>query len=146
MPAYVVFTDNTLIAIAEMLPDDDAALIAIPGIGARKLEQYGPDVLDLVRRPLQANAQVRKSVVSTGRYRLPSKHAFCCRLKAGGGQANERRVATMLINTFGAGVAARGADRGDLAMPPTPPCRRPRSSIAPPPRLTRPWIGAIPKR
>ena len=49
MPAYVVFTDNTLIAIAETLPTDDAALVAIPGIGARKLEQYGADVLALVR-------------------------------------------------------------------------------------------------
>jgi DNA helicase-2/ATP-dependent DNA helicase PcrA len=50
VPAYVVFSDNTLIAIAEMLPADDAALIAIPGIGARKLEQYGPDVLEMIRR------------------------------------------------------------------------------------------------
>jgi ribonuclease D len=33
VPAYVVFTDNTLIAIAETLPTDDAALVAIPGIG-----------------------------------------------------------------------------------------------------------------
>jgi DNA helicase-2/ATP-dependent DNA helicase PcrA len=49
VPAYVVFTDNTLIAIAEMRPDDEEALIGIPGIGARKLEQYGPDVLGLVR-------------------------------------------------------------------------------------------------
>jgi DNA helicase-2/ATP-dependent DNA helicase PcrA len=49
VPAYVVFTDNTLIAIAETLPTDDAALVAIPGIGARKLEQYGPDVLAMVR-------------------------------------------------------------------------------------------------
>jgi DNA helicase-2/ATP-dependent DNA helicase PcrA len=49
VPAYVVFTDNTLIAIAELLPTDDAALVAIPGIGARKLEQFGPDVLSLVR-------------------------------------------------------------------------------------------------
>jgi DNA helicase-2/ATP-dependent DNA helicase PcrA len=49
VPAYVVFTDNTLIAIAEQLPADDAALVAIPGIGARKLEQFGPDVLTLVR-------------------------------------------------------------------------------------------------
>jgi DNA helicase-2/ATP-dependent DNA helicase PcrA len=48
VPAYVVFTDNTLIAIAEQLPADDDALIAIPGIGARKLEQFGPDVLALV--------------------------------------------------------------------------------------------------
>jgi DNA helicase-2/ATP-dependent DNA helicase PcrA len=49
VPAYVVFTDNTLIAIAETLPGDDAALVSIPGIGARKLEQFGPDVLELVR-------------------------------------------------------------------------------------------------
>ena len=49
VPAYVVFTDNTLIAIAESLPTDDAALVAIPGIGARKLEQFGSDVLELVR-------------------------------------------------------------------------------------------------
>ena len=49
VPAYVVFTDNTLIAIAELRPGDEKALIAIPGIGARKLEQYGPDVLGLVR-------------------------------------------------------------------------------------------------
>ncbi len=49
VPAFVVFTDNTLIAIAELLPTDDAQLVAIPGIGARKLEQYGPDILRLVR-------------------------------------------------------------------------------------------------
>jgi DNA helicase-2/ATP-dependent DNA helicase PcrA len=48
VPAYVVFTDNTLIAIAESLPTDEAALVAIPGIGARKLEQFGADVLALV--------------------------------------------------------------------------------------------------
>lgn len=50
MPPYIVFSDNTLVAIAEMRPADDAALIAIPGIGARKLEQYGADVLELVRQ------------------------------------------------------------------------------------------------
>ena len=49
VPAYVVFTDNTLIAIAESMPADDAALVAIPGIGARKLEQFGAEVLGLVR-------------------------------------------------------------------------------------------------
>lgn len=50
VPAYIVFSDNTLIAIAELRPTDEASLIAIPGIGARKLEQYGPDVLELVRQ------------------------------------------------------------------------------------------------
>lgn len=49
VPAYIVFSDNTLTAIAETLPTDETALVAIPGIGARKLEQFGPDVLDMVR-------------------------------------------------------------------------------------------------
>lgn len=49
VPAYVVFSDNTLVAIAEQQPRDNRALVAIPGIGAKKLEQYGAEVLALVR-------------------------------------------------------------------------------------------------
>ncbi|MBJ8348787.1 ATP-dependent DNA helicase UvrD2 [Antrihabitans sp. YC2-6] len=49
VPAFVVFTDNTLTAIAEQQPTDDRALVAIPGIGAKKLERFGSDVLSLVR-------------------------------------------------------------------------------------------------
>ncbi|MDT7707229.1 MAG: ATP-dependent helicase UvrD/PcrA [Pseudonocardiales bacterium] len=48
VPAYVVFTDATLTAIAEQRPSDRAALVGIPGIGARKLDRYGPAVLSLV--------------------------------------------------------------------------------------------------
>ncbi len=48
VPAYVVFTDATLTAIAEQRPADDAALVAIPGIGATKLGRYGADVLAIV--------------------------------------------------------------------------------------------------
>jgi len=49
VPAYVVFSDNTLTAIAEQQPQDERALVAIPGIGAKKLEQFGADVLAVVR-------------------------------------------------------------------------------------------------
>ncbi len=48
VPAFVVFSDNTLIAIAEQRPGDVAALVAIPGIGAKKLDQYGEMLLGLV--------------------------------------------------------------------------------------------------
>lgn len=51
VPAYVVFTDATLTAIAEHRPADSAALVSIPGIGARKLDRYGPAVLALVSDP-----------------------------------------------------------------------------------------------
>lgn len=52
VPAYVIFTDATLTAIAEHRPADAAALVGIPGIGARKLERYGPDVLAIVVDPV----------------------------------------------------------------------------------------------
>ncbi|SHG37428.1 ATP-dependent DNA helicase UvrD2 [Streptoalloteichus hindustanus] len=48
VPAYVVFTDATLTAIAEQRPADEAGLVAIPGIGAAKLDRYGADVIALV--------------------------------------------------------------------------------------------------
>jgi DNA helicase-2/ATP-dependent DNA helicase PcrA len=49
VPAYVVFTDATLTAIAERRPADSAGLVAIPGIGSAKLDRFGTDVLALVR-------------------------------------------------------------------------------------------------
>jgi len=50
VPAFVVFSDATLLAIAERRPTDDAALLAIPGIGRSKLDTYGPEVIGIVTR------------------------------------------------------------------------------------------------
>jgi DNA helicase-2/ATP-dependent DNA helicase PcrA len=49
VPSYVVFTDATLVAIAEQRPMDVAGLVSISGIGAAKLDRYGSDVLALVQ-------------------------------------------------------------------------------------------------
>ncbi len=48
VPAFVVFTDLTLQAIAELKPADPTALLRVAGIGAAKLERYGDEVLALV--------------------------------------------------------------------------------------------------
>jgi ATP-dependent DNA helicase RecQ len=45
VPAYVIFHDSTLRAIAEAAPDDLIELSRIPGIGASKLDRYGEAVL-----------------------------------------------------------------------------------------------------
>ncbi|MDP2239103.1 MAG: DNA helicase RecQ [Burkholderiales bacterium] len=49
VPAYVIFHDRTLAAIAAAQPEDLDALSEIAGIGAKKLERYGPALLDLLR-------------------------------------------------------------------------------------------------
>ena len=49
VPAYVIFTDATLMAIAEQRPVDTSALVSISGIGASKLDRFGSEVLALVQ-------------------------------------------------------------------------------------------------
>ncbi len=48
VPAYVVFTDATLTALAERKPGRTEELVAIAGIGPRKVGLYGDTVLALV--------------------------------------------------------------------------------------------------
>jgi DNA helicase-2/ATP-dependent DNA helicase PcrA len=48
LPAYVVFTDATLTAIAETRPTSLAGLADIPGVGAQKLDTYGGAVLQIL--------------------------------------------------------------------------------------------------
>ena len=48
LPAYVIFHDATLAAIAAMAPSSLGDLQGISGIGAKKLEAYGSEVLRVV--------------------------------------------------------------------------------------------------
>ncbi len=49
VPAFVVFSDATLEAIAEVKPTDRKGLLRINGIGAAKLEKYADDVLAVLK-------------------------------------------------------------------------------------------------
>ncbi|MEV4739692.1 ATP-dependent DNA helicase UvrD2 [Streptomyces sp. NPDC049555] len=46
-PAFCVFTDKTLLAIAEAVPGTESELACISGVGGRKLDRFGSDVLAL---------------------------------------------------------------------------------------------------
>ena len=52
VPAYVVFTDATLVAIAEALPRGAEDLARLPGVGPAKLDRYGEAVLGVVSAAL----------------------------------------------------------------------------------------------
>ena len=49
VPAYVVFHDATLAELARARPQSEAELGQISGVGQRKLERYGADLLELLR-------------------------------------------------------------------------------------------------
>jgi DNA helicase-2/ATP-dependent DNA helicase PcrA len=48
VPAFVIFHDTTLAAVAEARPGDRTALLALPGLGPVKAERYGDDLLRVV--------------------------------------------------------------------------------------------------
>ncbi len=50
VPAYVVADNKTLAAIAAQRPSDEAALMDVPGIGQRKVETYGQEILELIAK------------------------------------------------------------------------------------------------
>ena len=50
VPPYVILHDKTLAAICEQRPDSIEELEQIPGIGARKLELYGAELIRITRQ------------------------------------------------------------------------------------------------
>ncbi len=50
VPAYVVLDDRTLYALAAALPRDRDSLLAVPGMGPRRVEKYGDDLLAELHR------------------------------------------------------------------------------------------------
>jgi ATP-dependent DNA helicase RecQ len=49
VPAYVVLHDSTIDGIASLRPATPGELRGIPGIGDKKLEHYGDQLIALVR-------------------------------------------------------------------------------------------------
>ncbi|MFT1655757.1 HRDC domain-containing protein, partial [Vibrio cholerae] len=51
-PPYVVFSDATLIDMAEIMPTSYGVMLAVNGVGQRKLEKYADRFLDLIQEHL----------------------------------------------------------------------------------------------
>jgi ATP-dependent DNA helicase RecQ len=50
VPAYVIFSDATLIEIASRRPRTEAELLTVTGVGMAKLERYGEVFLSAVAK------------------------------------------------------------------------------------------------
>ncbi len=48
IPPYIVFNDATLVEMAEILPTSQSEMLAVNGVGQRKLEKYGNVFLDKI--------------------------------------------------------------------------------------------------
>ncbi|MCG8804258.1 DNA helicase RecQ [Tenacibaculum finnmarkense] len=60
IPAYLVFSDATLRALENERPQTDSAFLAISGVGNRKLEVYGGEFMDEIKKFLKDKKQGKK--------------------------------------------------------------------------------------
>ncbi|GAB6093319.1 DNA helicase RecQ [Furfurilactobacillus curtus] len=56
VPPYVIFSDKTLQAFCEELPDSNLAMLSIKGVGQNKLEKYGEAFLNVIQEYQEENA------------------------------------------------------------------------------------------
>lgn len=52
LPPYVVFSDATLMDMADILPTSYGEMLAVNGVGQKKLEKYADPFLDLIEMHL----------------------------------------------------------------------------------------------
>jgi ATP-dependent DNA helicase RecQ len=62
VPAYIIFTDRTLIEMAEKRPATLDAMAGIGGVGAKKLERYGTAFLEVITGASQEMHPMRRKL------------------------------------------------------------------------------------
>jgi ATP-dependent DNA helicase RecQ len=62
VPAYVIFTDKTLIEMAETRPNTLDAMARIGGVGAKKLESYGATFLEVITGAVEQMHPARRKI------------------------------------------------------------------------------------
>ncbi|RYD22240.1 MAG: DNA helicase RecQ [Verrucomicrobiaceae bacterium] len=66
VPPYVVFSDVTLRHFSRDYPLNDAALLRVPGVGEKKLDDYGRAFIDVIRDWLSENERLEFEPLPTG--------------------------------------------------------------------------------
>jgi len=62
VPAYIIFTDRTLIEMAETRPRDLDAMARVGGVGAKKLETYGRMFLEVINGEAEVMHPTRRKL------------------------------------------------------------------------------------
>lgn len=60
-PAYTIFTQKALYELAHYLPADEKALLQINGLGAKKTERFGADILKIITAYCDENGVTREA-------------------------------------------------------------------------------------
>ncbi|MEG0616515.1 MAG: DNA helicase RecQ [Oscillospiraceae bacterium] len=63
VPAYVIFTDSTLADMSMKKPVTNADFLKVSGIGIKKLERYGADFIEVIRKFTNDNTDIAEPFV-----------------------------------------------------------------------------------
>ncbi len=63
VPSYVIFSDVTLRHIARSYPTDEGTLLTIPGVGEKKLSDYGSLILPRIKKWLESHERKRFTAI-----------------------------------------------------------------------------------
>jgi ATP-dependent DNA helicase RecQ len=66
LPAYIIFTDRTLIEMAERKPANLDEMARIGGVGAKKLESYGREFLAVITGAVEEIHPARRKLATRG--------------------------------------------------------------------------------
>ena len=69
-PAYNIFTNAALEGICASLPQNEEALLEVKGIGPKKLEMYGDDIFDIVKKYVDADG-LEPQIISSNKSKVP---------------------------------------------------------------------------
>lgn len=81
-PPYVIMSNELMLRIAESRPQNEDALALLPGMGAQRLQHYGPTILDLIklnpvhegdRVLMQTQRTVQAETVATAKQQIQEK-------------------------------------------------------------------------
>ncbi len=70
IPPYMIFSDATLRAMAELLPTNEEDLLSVSGVGEKKMELYGNDFLEAIQSFLQQKVGAPKKVQKGDTYKI----------------------------------------------------------------------------
>ncbi|MBS3147488.1 exodeoxyribonuclease VII large subunit [Candidatus Woesearchaeota archaeon] len=64
IPSYCIFHDSTLVSIANLVPKTEEELDKIKGVGKRKIQAYGEDILKIVNKYSRPGLVLNKEIIT----------------------------------------------------------------------------------
>ncbi|MDR2119517.1 MAG: HRDC domain-containing protein [Tannerella sp.] len=109
-PPYAVFSQKALYELVHYLPTDSKSLLQIHGIGEKKVERFGADIIEIVRAYCEENGMAKDGIPFSNREKPPAESLPKPKPPA----EDTRRISFDLFRRKAAGIVDEIASERDL--------------------------------